>query len=450
MDLFMKREILDHLPDPKEVTVPVYFERTIIEEKENSGLSDAEIDEGENKLKSAYSDLKNGIKSAPPYSDNEIYIAYIDRYLKMYYPRMFFILNHLLKYTKFYELLKKWSSKPIKILDIGAGPGTMFMAFIEYLEYINGLETFDFTYEISLIEEENNFLGFIKQLLNKLMTSKPTLHSKLSLKIPLESHQIDFNDIDSNITSILNESKYEIIILSFILNENEPDLEKNKNLFKNLSDHLEEDGLIIFIGAASDYIHKYFKIDFKKEMDLIRLVPCFNSNELYRTNRKDKYPFFKPCGDLCTFQISPTERHTFSYLVLAKIDITFKKLGVMIKDSVNFHNQYKYLGRLPWKKRREKMEKIDENCDIFGIFSDRRDSDYYICNGVCKYKVINTPDNININEGDLVIFRNLEFDGIYIKWNRVKRIKKNYNEVGFKYHGDSSYEVIPYFLEPEE
>ena len=448
----MKEEILDHLPDPKEITIPLYFERVITEEKENSGLSDTEIDEGESKLISAYSDLKNGINSAPPYSDNDAYIAYIDRYLKMYYPRMFFILNHLLKYTKYYELLKNWSSKPIKILDIGAGPGTMFMAFIEYLEYINELETFDFRYEISLIEEESNFLGFIEQLLNNLEISKPTLRSKLSLKIPLESNRIDFNDIESNITSILKESKYQIIILSFILNENEPDLGKNKTLFKILSDHLEEDGLIIFIGAASDYIRNYFNIDFKKELDLFRLVPCFNSNEFYRTRRGDKHPFFEPCGDLCTFQISPTERHSFSYLVLAKEDITFKKLRDMIENSINFHNKYEYLSRLSRDDRDKAMEEIIENCDIFGIFSDRRQSSYYICNGACKYKVIDTTDNININEGDLVIFRDLKFDGVFPKWNRAKKlwIRKNYNEVGLKYHEDSSYKFISYFLEPEE
>lgn len=452
MDLFMKKEILDHLPDPKIVTIPQYFERTITEEKLKSGLTNTEIDEGENKLKSLYSNLKNGVDLAPSYSDNDIYIAYIDRYLKMYYPRMFFILNHLLKYTKFYELLKNWSSKPIKILDIGAGPGTMFMAFIEYLEYINGLEIFDFIYEITLIEGENNFLGFIKHLLNELKTSKPTLHSKLSLKIPLESHNIDFDDIESSISSLLEESKYKIIILSFILNENAPDLEKNKNLFKILSDHLEVDGLIIFIGAASDYIRTYFKIDFKEEINLVRLVPCFNSNELYGTIRGELYPFYEPCGDLCTFQISPIERHTFSYLVLAKKDIAFKKLRDMIENSVSFHNQYEYLSHLTKKNRMKKMGNIEENCDIFGIFSDRNKSVYYICNGACKYRIFDTTDNIDINEGDLVIFRNLEFDGLYQKVNMVKEvwIRKKYNEIGFNYHDDSSYEVIPYFLEPED
>ena len=448
----MKEEILDHLPDPKEVSVPVYFERTITREKEKSGLSDTEIDEGESRLISAYSDLKKGINSTPSYSDNDIYIAYIDRYLKMYYPRMFFILNHLLKYTKFYELLKNWSSKSIKILDIGAGPGTMFMAFIEYLEYINELEAFDFRYEISLIEAESNFIGFIEQFLNKLETLKPTLHSKLSLKIPLESHRIDFNDIESNNTSTLKESKYQIIILSFILNENEPDLEKNKTLFKTLSDHLEEDGLIIFIGAASDYIRKYFNIDFMKDLSLIRLVPCFNSNELYGNKSEEVYPFFGPCGDLCTFQISPTERHRFSYLVLTKKDIVYKKCRDMIKNTLNFYNQYEYLAQL-WRNDRDKrMEEISENCDIFGIFSDRRGTSYYICNGACKYKINDITGNININEGDLVIFRDLKFDGVFPKMKRIKNawIRKNYNEVGFKFHEDSSYKVIHCFLESED
>ncbi len=448
----MKKEILDNLPDPKEVTAPEYFIKTITEEKEKLNLSDFEINRGENKLKKFYSTLKNGNGIPPPYSVNEIYIAYIDRYLKMYYPRMFFILNHLFKYTKFYEILKEWSSKPIQILDVGAGPGTMSMAFIEYLEYVNGLETFDFAYEISIVEEEDNFLGFIKQLLDNLKLLNPSLNSKLSLQIPLESNYLNFDEIESSINSVLQDSKFKIIIISFIINENEPDLERNKNLFRILSDHLEEDGLIIFLGAASDYIHKYFNIDFRKEMDLFRLIPCFNGNESYRTGGGDKHPFFEPCGDLCTFKISPTDRHTFSYLVLAKKDITFKNLRDMIKNSVNFHNKYEYLARL-WKVDRNKaMEKIIENCDIFGIFSDRTEFSYYICNGACKYKVNDIPENIDINEGDLVIFRDLKFDGVFLKGHRPKKqwISKNYNEMGFKFHEDSSYEVISYFLESEE
>ena len=448
----MKKEILDNLPDPRNISIPGYFNKTITEEKDRLNFSDIDINRGEKKLKNLYSKLKSGLNLAPPYSDNDVYVAYIDRYLKMYFPRMFFILNHLLKYTKFYEILKDWNSKPIPILDIGAGPGTMFMALLEYLEYVNRLETFNFEYELSIVEEEDNFLGFIRRFLDNLKISNPSLNSKLSLQIPLESNYLNFDEIETSFSSILQDSKFKIIIISFIINENKPDLERNKNLFRILSDHLEEDGLIIFIGAASDYIHNYFNIDFKKEMDLFRLVPCFNSNESYRTRSGDKHPFFGPCGDLCTFKISPTDRHTFSYLVLAKKDITFKKRKDMIENSVNFHDKYEYLARLGRGDRDKAMEEIIENCDIFGIFSDRRQPSYYICNGVCKYKVIDTTDNININEGDLVIFRDLKFDGVFPKWNRAKKpwIRKNYNEVGFKYHEDSSYEVISYFLEPGE
>lgn len=210
MDLFMKKEILDNLQDPKGVSVPEYFIKTITEEKERLNLLEVDINKGELKLKKFYSLLKKGGSIAPAYSENDIYLAYIDRYLKMYYPRMFFILNHLFKYTKFYELLKNWSSEPIKILDIGAGPGTMFMALIEYLEYINQLETFDFTYEISLIEEEDNFLNFIGLLLNNLKISKPSLQTKITLQIPLESNYLDFDDIESSVGSVLQDSKFEL------------------------------------------------------------------------------------------------------------------------------------------------------------------------------------------------------------------------------------------------
>lgn len=62
---------------------------------------------------------------------------------------MFFIMNYLMKYTNFFDLLDSWNENQIKILDIGAGPGTMCSSFIEYLDYINQLGTFDFKYSIN-------------------------------------------------------------------------------------------------------------------------------------------------------------------------------------------------------------------------------------------------------------------------------------------------------------
>ena len=183
------------------------------------------------------------------------------------------------------------------------------------------------------------------------------------------------------------------------------------------------------------------------------MTPCFNSNELYRTIGSDKYPFFGPCGDLCTFQISPVEKNRFSYLVLSKKDITFKELRDMIENSLSFHNQYEFHTRLKYTEKIVEIGKIIENYDIFGIFSDRGNrSEYYVCNGACKYKVIDTTGNLNIDEGDLVIFKDLKYDGMYPKKNttRIPWIYKNYNEIAFKYHNESSYEVIPYFLEPED
>ena len=41
----LKHEILDNLPNPRDINLPNYFEKTIIEEKKESGLSDEEIAE---------------------------------------------------------------------------------------------------------------------------------------------------------------------------------------------------------------------------------------------------------------------------------------------------------------------------------------------------------------------------------------------------------------------
>lgn len=160
----LKYDILDLLPNPRDLDLPEYFKKTILEEKLASGLSEEEIKDGNSKLIRCYTNLKNKTPGPPDYSDPEVYIAYIDNYVKNYYPRMFFIMNNLMKYSRFFDLLDSWNGKQIKILDIGAGPGTMCFSFIEYLNYINQLGTFDFKYSINIIERENNFINYINKL----------------------------------------------------------------------------------------------------------------------------------------------------------------------------------------------------------------------------------------------------------------------------------------------
>ena len=83
-----KNEILENLPNPREVELPNYFLKTISEEIGRSGLSTIEIEAGKRKLNIVYNLLKRGISNAPPYSDKEVYLGYIDTYLRLYYPRM--------------------------------------------------------------------------------------------------------------------------------------------------------------------------------------------------------------------------------------------------------------------------------------------------------------------------------------------------------------------------
>lgn len=443
----LKEEILNYIPNPREIELPNYIERTITEEINLSGLSSVDIETGKEKLSGFYSSLKKGLPLAPSYSELEVYIAYIDTYLRMYYPRMAFTVNNLLKYTNFYELLNDWSEKPIKILDIGAGPGTMFIAFIEYLENINQENIFDFQYEISVFEEEENFIHFLERLKDNIEIMDSSKSERISFSSILEPNSIDFDDLESNIGSLLENKKYNVIILSFIINENDPNHEKIRNLFTILSNYLKQSGIIIFIGAASDYIYEYFEIDFKEETNLNRIAPCLNGNKIYDPNGRINFPFFRPCGDLCTFQITPMERHRFCYLVLSKTDLVLKKYNDHIQNSIGFYSKYKHLVPMFRSKRDKEMEKINEFIDVLGIFSDRSDSNYYICNGACKFKVIDETGSIDINEGDVVLLKNVKFDGNYQKINKFKGnyIRKPYAEIGVKFQAHSSFEIIPYF-----
>jgi len=451
----LKYDILDILPNPRDIDLPKYFKKTITEEKLVSGLSDEEIEEGHSTLIECYTNLKNKIPAPPDYSDPEVYITYIDNYLKNYYPRMFFIMNHLMKYTSFFDLLDSWNEKQIKILDIGAGPGTMCFSFIEYLEYINQLGTFDFKYSINIIERENNFINFINKLEANVENLNAKLKKTITIEKPIRPLSIDFNDVKQSLNAILGKVNYDVIILSFILNENEPQEEKNKKLFQSLSEHITDEGIIIFIGAASDYIHEYFQIDFKKEFGLNRNAPCLSGNLTYGIENNKRCPFFKPCGDLCTFQISQDERNKFCYMVLSKKDFLYDRYNNHLKKSVEFFKKYEH--HLNIRTYSQKKPELGEVTDIIGILTNKerklQKCDYYFCNGSCKFKIdgLELPE-LEIKEGDLVIFENLIYDGLYPKINKShgKYIPKQMGEIGFKYNRDTSkgllsnFEVIPY------
>ena len=454
----LKREILDNLSNPRDIDLPNYFKKTITAEKLASGLSEEEIETGYSNLIECYSNLKNKVQTQPDYSDPKVYIAYIDNYLRDYYPRMFFVMNHLLKYTKFFKVLDAWNEHQINILDIGSGPGTMCLALVEYLEYINQLNTYVFDYSIKIIEKEDNFINFTKKLYANIGSLNSGLKDKITIENPLSSSEVNFNNIEVSLNAKLGEKNYDVIILSFILNENNPQLDKNKQLFEVLSKHISPKGIIIFIGAASDYIHEYFQIDFNKNYGLIRNAPCLSGNKTYGTENNKRCPFFKPCGDLCTFQISPHDRNKFCYLVLSKDDLLNERCNIQIKRSIEFFKKYEH--HLDIRSYRKKKPELGEPTNIFGILTNKerkwQKCDYYFCNGSCKFKIdgLKLPE-LEINEGDLVSFKNLIYDGLYPKINRFqgKFILKQYGEIGFKYNRDSSigllssFNIIPYLLD---
>ena len=439
----LKHEILDNLPNPRDIDLPNYFEKTITEEKLASGLSDEEIEEGYSNLIESYSNLKNKGQKPPDYSEPKVYIAYLVKYLRDYYPRMYFIMNHLLRYTNFFRILDSWNREQIKILDIGAGPGTMCFAFIEYLEYINQLKMYNFEYYIKIIEREENFTNFIHKLEANIEMLNENLKNNLIVEKPIRCTKIDFDNIEESLNNILGEESYNVIILSFILNENDPQKEKNIKLFKILSRHLDNEGIIIYIGAASYYLYEYFEFDFEKEIGLIRIAPCLNGNKTYG----NKFPFFSPCGDLCTFQLHEGEVHKFCYLILSSKDLLIKNFDENLQKSVELFNQFDYMLNMTRQERIEKLEELgDIYTNFFGLYSNNRDYDHYFCNGVCKFKINSFPNqDLKLDEGFMVDLKDIIFDGEYPKPHK-RGITKNYAEIAFKYNKDrSKIEIIDNF-----
>ncbi len=268
---------------------------------------------------------------------------------------------------------------------------------------------------------------------------------------------IDFELLYETLDKDLNSETYNIIINSFILNENTPNKEIMKEYFQILSNHLSEKGIIILLEAPSVHLFNYLEIDFIKEIGLIRSAPCLNSNRVYDPDGLFNYPFFKPCGDLCTFQINPEERHRFCYLVLSKQDLTIDFYKTEIQNSIKLYQRHKNLIELTRAKRKAILDKKgSELVNMIGLFSDQSWNNYYFCNGGCKFQISNyrgTEFN-KIKEGDIVLFKNIKFDGPFLKKNTKVQppVLKNNAEIGFKYgengpnEKQSEFEVIPHFF----
>ncbi|MEE9378499.1 MAG: class I SAM-dependent methyltransferase [Candidatus Lokiarchaeia archaeon] len=457
MASFVKKDIFDHLLRLNEVNIPDYLEKTIIDELKSFGLSANDIELGKSQLSDCYSALLNWTPATINYSDPKVYIGYLVDYLRKYFPRMWFIMNHLLRYTTYFETLKLLGNAPIKILDIGAGPGTMSLSLIEYLEYINQLGIFNFKYIIDVIEKEKNFLKFIENLEANIKIHNEDLFKRININKPLSPSMIDFEKLNETLNKNLNSETYDIIITSFVLNENTPNKEIMKEYFQILSSHLSENGIIVLLEAPSVHLFNYLEIDFIKEIGLIRSAPCLNANRVYDPNGLLNYPFFKPCGDLCTFQISPEERHRFCYLVLSKQDLTIDFYKTEIQKSIELYQRHKNLIKLTQTRRQAILnEQGRELVNMVGLFSDQSWNNYYFCNGGCKFQISNyrgTEFN-KIKEGDIVLFKNIKFDGPFRKINTKVQppVLKNNAELGFKYgengphEEQSEFEVIPYFF----
>ena len=92
-------------------------------------------------------------------------------------------------------------------------------------------------------------------------------------------------------------------------------------------------------------------------------------------------------------------------------------------------------------QRIKKLKELgDIFTDFFGLYSNKRNFEYYFCNGMCKFKINSFPHgDLRIDEGNCVVLKNIKFDGAYKKPYTYKGFFwKNYAEVAFKHIKDFS------------
>lgn len=194
---------------------------------------------------------------------NQIYLQYLIYYL----PVNTFKIHRLLGDLVLSGVLKT----KIRILDIGTGPGSIPIGIIEFYKILsNNRRNIDFKIEISILDEENNFLVIAKNLLKRVTKELPpnlyvtinnVIHKKIDKKFNLKR-------------------EYDLICMSNLLNKFELDEEFDiDNYFTSLCKSLDNKGSILIIepGDNDDCTNfKNIRNSVLKNTNLDMFSPCNN------------------------------------------------------------------------------------------------------------------------------------------------------------------------------
>jgi RecQ family ATP-dependent DNA helicase len=202
--------------------------------------------------------------------NKEAYSGDVPYFYSMYYmliniPKLELVLIQLLR--------RKKLPKNLKILDVGSGVGTTSIAFLDFFILLSNLcnlysyENFIDGFTIDSVEASFDNITVFRENINYFINrlSKYTKTDKFIIKNPIQSDIIDFS----------TKEKYDLIILSNVLNEIK--YEDRKNVLERLSTYINENGEIIIIEPADEKKSKQLnrlKKDITQKTTLKSIAPC--------------------------------------------------------------------------------------------------------------------------------------------------------------------------------
>lgn len=181
------------------------------------------------------------IKSQPiVYTDNQEtnYHGRVDFYILVY-----MLVNFFKIWAPLQNLLKsRHLNSAVKILELGAGPGTSAIALIYFYQLLaRDNPEHDFYIDYNVVEREADFVKAFNSLMDYYIKHSDVPNLKISWSVYTE-------DIHSFVGKMSDENEYDMIIESNVLNGNE-DLQSAKinNFAAELTQKLSEGGALVLI-----------------------------------------------------------------------------------------------------------------------------------------------------------------------------------------------------------
>jgi hypothetical protein len=147
------------------------------------------------------------------------------------------------------------SGPVVRVLDVGCGAGVASLSLLHFFElYANALDILDVMGDegkvfvaLSPMDASKEALELYEKVIYSYL---PRLSSKMSYDLSAKLH-VQIRE-STNISEILGEEKYEIILMTHVLSElRELSLDRRAQLAVKLAGHLTDDGVLIFVETST-------------------------------------------------------------------------------------------------------------------------------------------------------------------------------------------------------